>query len=253
MFKKGLMFPLFLAIIAALIYFMVVSSAERRAKGKQRLVPVAISAFDIPERNVIRQGMVRVAKIPAGYAQKDSFEIRTSTDLNVLNGMVTKVKIPKGNQITKHMVSSLTGDIGLSVKVPQRYRGMVIEVDNAVSQLVKPGDKVDIIVTLEVYIRGVKRPVSFTILQNQTVLGVGNNLGQGINADMAKSNREKQLEAAAYTDTSALSLQLSPLDAQYLALTKSVADEITVVVRAIGDEEVYPLEMSDLTRLSSGG
>ena len=71
-------------------------------------------------------------------------------------------------------------------------------------------------------------------LQNILVLGVGSNLGQGLDSASKNKNKEDEQNSAAFSDMSTLSLSLGLEAAQYLALAEEEG-EITVVVRAPGD------------------
>ena len=87
-------------------------------------------------------------------------------------------------------------------------------------------------------------------LQNILVLGVGSNLGQGLDAAGKAANSEKEANAAAFSDRSVLSLALTPLEAQYLALAQQEGD-VTIVVRSSGDSKMYPMAVSSFSKLFS--
>ena len=56
--------------------------------------------------------------------------------------------------------------------------------------------------------------------------------------------------SAAFSDRSVLSLALTPLEAQYLALAKEEG-EVTIVVRSSGDSKMYPMAVSSFSKLFS--
>ena len=58
----------------------------------------------------------------------------------------------------------------------------------------------------------------------------------------------KDEDAAAYSDSSALSLALSPRDAQYLALAQAEGD-ISVILRTPGDVTNYLMEIATFEKL----
>ena len=122
-------------------------------------------------------------------------------------------------------------------------------VDSNVASMIKPDDKVDILLTFEAMMKGgAREPVTVTLLQNITVLGVGSNLGQGLDAKAAAALRNEEEEASAYTDTSALSLALTPKDAQYLALAKEQGT-LSVILRSHGDVTQFLMEIASFDKL----
>ena len=138
---------------------------------------------------------------------------------------------------------------GISLKVLPNFREFILAVDNAVSSLIKPGDKVDVLLTFDALLKGgAKEKMTATILQDIQVLGVGSNLGQGVDASTKANAAEREANNAAFSDRSVLSLSLSPIEAQYLALAKEEG-EVTVIVRSTGDTKVYPIEIASFSKL----
>ena len=87
-------------------------------------------------------------------------------------------------------------------------------------------------------------------MQNVKVLGVGSDLGQGLDAKSASAMKSKEDDAAAYSDQTALSLSLSPRDAQYLALALAQSDgAVTVILRSHGDVTNYLMEVATFEKL----
>ena len=89
-----------------------------------------------------------------------------------------------------------------------------------------------------------------TILQDIPVLGVGSNLGQGLDSASRAANAEREANNAAFSDRAVLSLSVSPPEAQYLALAQEEG-VITVIVRSNGDTKVLPIEISSFSKLFS--
>jgi hypothetical protein len=111
----------------------------------------------------------------------------------------------------------------------QRRRSVGVAVPEDQLLTVKPGDHVDLIAVFDrVNAAGFKEKTAATILQNVKVLGV---------------TTTGDLRA-----TGVLTLELNPIEAQYALLGVRQAD-LGVAVRAPGDEEKYPMEMSTFLRL----
>lgn len=250
--KKGVLLPMLLALIAASIYWWILSSKESELSKAYEEAQVLVAAYDLPARTVIKEDLVQIVKIPRKYMEKDAYEIRNPSDLKLVVNLVTAIRIPKGNQITQSALLALSPEAGLSVKVPPGFRGAILPVENELLKLIKPGDRVDILVTFDaVMADGKKEKVTATILQNVLVLGVGSNLGQGLTADIAKQRAAQEAAAQAFSEKGILSLSLNPIEAQYLALSQKNGD-VNVVVRGLGDIEVHFLEIASFRKLIKG-
>lgn len=246
--KKQTLIPLLLAIIAASLYWWILSSKERELSKAYEVAQVLVAKYDLPARTILKPDLVEVAQIPRKFIEKDSYEIRNPSDIKLVTNLVTAIRIPKGNQITQSALLTLTPEAGLSVKVPPGYRGATLAVDSDLIKLIKPGDRVDILVTFDAIVGDKKEKVTATILQNVLVLGVGSNLGQGISADLAKKQSSQEAAMQSFSDKGVLSLALNPIEAQYLSLSQEVG-KVGIVVRALGDVEVHYMEIASFKKL----
>ncbi len=250
--RKNSLLPLMFAVIAGVIYFLILNMAQSSLHKASNAVTVAVANVDIPEGKVMQRNFITTKEIPSAYVQRGAFVLSKGDNVADIENLVTRVSISKDDQITRSSLASLSPDAGISLKVTPNYRAFILEVDNTVSNLVKPGDKVDILLTFEASLKGTtqKENMAATILQNILVLGVGSNLGQGLDAASKAANSEKEANAAAFSDRSVLSLALTPLEAQYLALAKEEG-ELTIIVRSSGDSKMYPMAVSSFSKLFS--
>lgn len=250
--KKGVFLPLVIAVLAAIVYAMIVSSAEKKLNASKNIKQVFVPIRDIKEREVIKRDFIRPVPVPAAYLQKDAFTYTTDADFKAIENAVARIQIPKGNQISKYAITSLSPEAGLSSKIPVQMRGYMISVPMATASMIKPDDNVDVLVTFRATMKnGSQQQIAVTLLQNVKVLGVGADLGQGLDARTASAMKNKDEEAAAYSDSSTLSLSLSPRDAQYLALAQAEAGEggVTVILRSHGDVNNYLMEIATFEKL----
>ena len=113
------------------------------------------------------------------------------------------------------------------------YRGTTLPVGGDQVLYVKNGDRVDVLVTFDAKTQDKgkqerKEKITATILQNVVVLNV---------------RRPEKVD-----DLGALELLLNPVEAQYAAL--SIAQgSIHIVLRAVGDVELHPMEMASFRKL----
>lgn len=247
--KKGVLVPVILALFAASIYWWVLTSKERAMAKSQETAQVLSAKYDLPARTILKEDLVEIVSIPRQYMQQDAQEIRSASDIKLVANLVTAVRIPKGNQITLSALVSLSPEAGLSVKVPPGYRGCVLPMDNDLMRLIKPGDRIDVLVTFDAVMGDSrKEKVTATILQNVLVLGVGANLGQGMSSLQAKAKEAATSADQAFSSKGVLSLALNPDEAQYLSLCL-VQGNVSVIVRGLGDVELHPMAIASFKRL----
>lgn len=247
--RKGVLIPLVLAIGAAVIYLMALTSREKALSQSFENATVLVARVDIPERTLLKEDLVVTKAIPRKFMAQDSFEIKTPSDIKMITNLVTRVRIPKGNQISQASLTSLSPTSGLSVKIPPGYRGAVVPVENALLKLIKPGDRIDILVTFDALMAdNRKEKVTATILQNVLILGVGSDLGQGMTAKQFGDKSKTDAQTAAFAEKGILSVALNPNEAQYLSLAMKQGD-IVVILRGLGDVEMHPMEMASFRKL----
>lgn len=239
-----------LAFAAAACYLFVLMLQERAAIGDYEKAKVLVARADIPERTSLREDMIEAIDVPRKFMQQDAIEYRSPVDMKQAVGKVTRVRVPKGNQLTDSILIPASPDSGLSVRVPPGYRGAMLSIEPEMRALIKPGDRVDVLVTFEALMNdGHKEKVTATILQNILVIAVGNNLGQGMTAQSGKSAQTLEDKASsAMGDRAAISLALNPTEAQYLALAVQTGNP-AVVLRGQGDVEMHPMDMASFRKL----
>jgi pilus assembly protein CpaB len=247
--KKGVLIPMILAMLAAVFYLMVLTSKERTLNSDYEKAKVLVAKADIPERTVLHEDMVDIFEVPRKFMQQDVFEYKTPSDMKQIVNLVTRTRIPKGNQITQSSLVSLSPESGLSVKIPPGYRGAMLPIEPEMKALIKPGDRVDVLVTFDAMMNdGRKEKVTATILQNVLIIAVGTNLGQGMNAKQFKGAAAMEEKTAALSEKSTVSLALNPNEAQYLSLALQQGSP-TVIMRGLGDVEMHPMEMASFRKL----
>ncbi len=247
--KKGILVPVLLAMGAAMFYLLVLTSKEKALSNAYETGQVLVARVDIPERTILREDMVEPVPIPRKFMEQDAFEAKTAADLKLVANLVTRIRVPKGNQITQSALISLSPEAGLSVKIPPGYRAAVLAIETELKPLIKPGDRVDVLVTFDALMAdNRKEKVTATILQNVLVIAVGSNLGQGMSAKQFKDAGAKEDKTAAFSEKAMISIALNPNEAQYLALAVKTGDP-TVVLRGLGDVEMHPMEMASFRKL----
>jgi len=247
--EKGVLIPAAFAVAAASLYLAALTSKERALTGDYATARVLTAAVDVPERTTLTPAMLTVSEIPRKFVAQDAVEVRTPSDARLAAGLIARVRIPKGNQVGQSELVPPSPGAGLAVKVPLGYRGAALAVPPETARLVKPGDRVDVLVTFDaVMADGRREKATATILQNILVLAVGSDLGPGL----GRKSDEADARTAILSDKTTLSLALNSIELQYLALAQKQG-ETTIGVRALGDTEMHVVSMVTLGGLLSDG
>lgn len=250
--KKNALLPAVLALAAAAFYLVALGSKERALTGQYETTKVLVARTDIPERTLMKDGLVEVAELPRRFIAQDAIEVRVPSDLRMITNMVSRVRIPKGNQVSLSTLMPLSPDSGLAMKVPPGYRAAVLGIDNEMRAMVKPGDRVDVLITFDALMHdGRKEKATATILQNILVIAVGRNLGQGMTAGQFKLSNEAEEKAAAFSEKASISVAVNPRELQFLALATQQGTT-TIGLRSPGDTEMHVIDVSLLRQLLGG-
>ena len=168
--KKGVAL-LFVAIVLAIaaggaVYYYLQSMPTAEASAPET-VPVVVAAKDMTFGTTIEEQHLKVVAFPKEALPTGYF---ASTD-TVLN-QTTKVFLVENEPILASKLSAIGG--GLSVRVPANMRAMSIKINEVtgVSGFVLPGDRVDVVVTVENF-SGSNIAVTKTVLQDIEVLAAG--------------------------------------------------------------------------------
>ncbi|MBI5246385.1 MAG: Flp pilus assembly protein CpaB [Elusimicrobia bacterium] len=250
--KKSVLLPGLLALAAAAFYLVALSSKERTLSGQYETTKVLVARTDIPERTLIKEGMLEIVEMPRRFIAQDAFEIRTASDMRMILNLVNRVRIPKGNQISQSALMPLSPDSGLALKVPPGYRAATLGIDAEMRGMVKPGDRVDVLITFDAVMSdGRREKATATILQNILVIAVGRNLGQGMTAGQFKLAGEAEDKTSAFSEKAAISLAVNPRELQFLALAGQQGTT-SIGLRAPGDNDLHPIPVSLLRQLVGG-
>jgi len=234
-------------LVAAILVFVVVTQAG----GSDGDRTVVVAKQDIPAQSRLVADMLEVKDLPKDEANREAFTARSQ----VVN-RITAEAINAGDQILPRMVSNRAGE-SLAFTIAPGKRAVSIEVKEAVTAggNVQPGDQVDVvgIFALEkdadvsavlavvapggdavVTPFGSDRNLTVTLLQDVTVLAVGQSLAKSEEETSTRAI-EPETDAEGRPKAKSVTLEVTPEQAQLLAL----ADEYAVLrlaVRAFGDE-----------------
>lgn len=198
---------------------------------------VLVSKQNIPAGTVIEPEMLDTAIVPNRFIQPQAV-----TSLDRIAGMTTIAPISKGEQISlSKLTSSRRGGGDLSGVTPSGKRAITIVVDNiaSLSGMIKPGDYVDVLATIQIPVTGangklIEQMAVVPLFQNVLVLAVGSNTGGG------NSLGSRYAEKSSGSENALITLSLGPQEANLIAFVQEQG-RIRLVMRSPADAKVEPI------------
>ncbi|MBI3543150.1 MAG: Flp pilus assembly protein CpaB [Deltaproteobacteria bacterium] len=145
--NKAFTISLALAGMAVFMIYSYINSQEADMKARYgNEVSIVVAKKDIKEMAEITENMVYVDKRPKSF-----IEPGTATKKEEVVGFIAMVPITKGEQITLNKLAQAGIRTGLSRQVSPGKRAVALPVDdnNAVNRLLKPGDRIDLMATID--------------------------------------------------------------------------------------------------------
>lgn len=227
-------------VIAGIAMFMVYSYIDGIESGfKEQYgseVPVLVAKVDIKEMELIDDRKVTLMNVPQKFQMPGA--IRSPEEVY---NTIAAVPIKAGEQITKPRVTWPGDRTGLSRQVSLGKRAFSIQVSEqqAVSRLIKPGDRVDVLTLID-YAGGRKEMLKVkTVLQDVFVLATGKYVTKEIPMVGYKVDKEvKTMNLNTYTDFNTVTLELSPYEVQKLIFLISAGNGIYLSLRNNDDKTI---------------
>lgn len=105
MCNKGVVIPVFLLMLAA-AFWAGMAYREHSPSQAYELAQVLVARADLPAKTVLKENLVEAMQLPRRYMQQDAYEVRSMSDIKLINNLVTLVRIPKGNQLTQSALAA---------------------------------------------------------------------------------------------------------------------------------------------------
>jgi len=196
---------------------------------------VLVAKQEIPKGALIEAGMFDTAIVPNKFVQPQAV-----TSLDRISGMVTVAPIGKGEQISLSKLTNTrqAGGGDLAGITPAGKRAVSILSDNIISLsgMVKPGDYVDVLATLQIPVKGpenqvVSQMAVIPLFQNVLVLAVGQNTGSVNSSDSRYTEKETSSGPALIT------LALGPQEANLIVFVQEQG-KVRLTMRSPADARV---------------
>ncbi len=236
--NRGLiLLGLFLGLLSAVLVVVYLSQAGEGGGGEvsgAEVTPVVVASQDIAAGSRITEGMVETKEIAIDTVLAGVF-----SGTEGVIGQVARVPLVVGEQVITTKVTATGAAIAdgenppLAFVIPEGKRAVSIQVSNVIgaSGLIRPGDYVDVILTMEVE----EDNIAQTILQNVLVLSVDQDVtravvSEGEEAPVVGDGTEINPEATTVT------LAVSPAHGEVLAVAEACATpRLALALRGFGD------------------
>lgn len=242
---------LWISVFAALfaIFLLYSWSQEQKTAMHKKFgskVQVVIAAKDIDEMQMIDESFLEVTDVPLDFKQPSALN---TPELAI--GQLALAPIKKGEQILNTKIIQPSKDTGISMQVTPGKRAVSISVDalRGVSKLLKPGDRVDLIVAMESGQGLDKKRVIRTTMQDVPILATGTNIVDTVPVQVEEDGKEGQYlltNLRRMNEYSTITVEASPTEAQQLVFISSTnPGSIFVSLRNPNDRYINPLKTVD--------
>src|SRR5438093_11347739 len=161
-------------------YYSLTAMAARAAAGTSaNYRDVVVSATDLTFGVKLERTMLRTARYP-----KDAVPAGAYSSVDSVLGQTTKVFMGAREPVTATKLSSRGGGLSMLIRPTMRAVSMEVNQVSGVSGFVLPGDRVDVLVTVDPP-NATSNPVTKTLLQNIEILAAGQKTSQKDGAPMS--------------------------------------------------------------------
>ncbi len=197
----------------------VYASRWMASRSEGQTSQVVVAAVDIELGSRVNPQMLTTVAWPTSAVPSGAF-----TDVKNLSDRVVKVAIPRGDAVLERKLAPVGTKAGLSAVIAEGKRAMTVRVNDVVgvAGFALPGNYVDVMVNTQQQDRGGKdSKISLTVLEQVLVLAVAQ--------EASRDDMKPKV-------VSAVTLELSPQDAEKLDLARSVGS-LSLVLRNQMDKE----------------
>lgn len=240
-----------LAIIIAVVAMMMVYTYIDEQKAKLisdygKATSVVIAKNDLQELELIDDSKLTVISIPSNFISPGAFQ-----SVKELENTIATVPIIKGEQITKPRVTYPGLKTGLARQVAIGKRAVAINITekDAVGKLIKPGDRVDVLASIDIS-QGARKDLqkTKTILQDVLVLSTGISMTNSIPLYGVETPKViKAMNLSTYSTYNTITLELDPYDVQKLAYVQAYGSgTLSLALRNNADKDVPRLKSTQI-------
>lgn len=227
--KFWVILTLAVGIVTAVLVYIYLTGLQQKSLDQ---VNVVVAARKIPQNARITADAVKIVQVPADYAHPEAMD---SVE-GVVGSFSTAEIWPDEVLLPGKLASAETGN-ELPYRIPKGTRAVTVSVtpESAVANLIKPGHRVDVLISYKIDREDKQVTESFTMLQNIKVLAVG--------SEMDKKDGVQAGEN--------ITLAVIPQDAQKVMLAENTG-KIKLALRLPEDNQKIPSKPLDLKKMLTG-
>jgi len=229
----------FAGLAMLLVYFYVSQKEEAILAEFGSEVPVVVASRDINEMEQIQADMLKIAQVPKKFAQPGSH-----SDPKTFESSVAASPVRAGEQVLMTKVLLKGSETGLASQVSVLRRAVSISVSDltGVTRLLRPGDRVDIIASINYRTPAGPEAEVKTVLQDVHVLAVGemiqNNIPSAFEEDPIAGTK-KAINLRGSRNFGTVTVEVTPQEAQSLVFLGGA--DLFLTLRNPVDRVVNPL------------
>lgn len=195
-----LILAIVLGLAAAAVVFLYLNQQSAANVTTRSTRPVVVAATDQKFGTKLDRNMLKVVNYP-----KDSVPPNSYSSLDSVVGQTTKIFLAAKEPVLASKLSTIGGGLSMMVRPNMRASSVTVTLVSSVSGFVVPGDKVDVLVTIDQTAQQ-QIATTKTILQNIEVLAAG-----------VKTEQRDQQDKP-NTDQQTITLLVDPPSAERMAL-----------------------------------
>jgi pilus assembly protein CpaB len=227
-----------IALVTSVIAYQWIKKETAVKEGALEAVPAVVASVDLPWGTALNPGMVKTIPFLKGSLTEGEYFPNAAA----LNGRVLIMPVRANEPIMRSRLapdSMATG--GVAAVVDPAKRAMAVKVDKVigVSGFVRPGNRVDVLVSLQRRGSNNDDAVTKIVLQNIPVLAIGAETEQ-----KGKNERPVQVDV--------ITLELTPEEAEKLALS-TTEGKIQLALRNFTSKDEVSTKGATISSLLSGG
>ncbi len=158
-----------LGLAASVVVFFYLNQQSAANVTARQTRPVVVASSDLTFGTKLERNLLKVVNYP-----KDSVPPGAYSSLDSVVGQTTKIFLAEKEPVLMSKLSTIGGGLSMMVRPNLRASSVTVNLVSSVSGFVVPGDRVDILVTIDRQAGGgTQNAITRTILQNIEVLAAG--------------------------------------------------------------------------------
>jgi len=228
---------------SAVVFFYLNQQSAANVTARQTR-PVVVAANDVTFGTKLDRDLLKVVNYP-----KDSVPPGAYSSLDSVVGQTTKIFLATKEPVLMSKLSTIGGGLSMMVRPNMRASSVTVNLVSSVSGFVVPGDRVDVLVTIDRTGGGTQSATTRTILQNIEVLAAG------------IKTESKDQQNKPNTDLQTVTLLVDPPSAERMALAmhegkihltlRNPEDADTLKLAAVSTGEMLGREAAPPARTAS--